>query len=214
MPDPKLRISELCPPGTTGATVDLDVEDDWTLADDHYEALKNRSTAITTGDQELTQAITLFEMALPFIANTTLGDLHRFLLDEEDTLAAFRSAIAQAFGAYANDLALQESTEKLQRVGASIRRDIIDPQLEALTRSLKRIVQTRAIRLAGATLGTVALGLTASAVQPLSAILQAVLGTGGIGLIAREYAEYRTELLARKENPWYFAWSLRERTKT
>lgn len=212
--DPNLRTSELCPPGTIGATADLDVDDDWTLADDNYEALKNRSTAITAVDQEITQAVTLFEIALPFIANTSLGELHRVLVDEEDTLAAFRAAVAHAFGTYVSDLSLQESPDKLQRVGATIRRNIIEPQLEALTRSLKRIVQTRAIRLAGATFGTVALGLTASAVQPLSAIVQAVLGTGGVGLIAREYAEYRTELLGRKENPWYFAWALRERTKS
>jgi hypothetical protein len=70
-------------------------------------------------------------------------------------------------------------------------------------------MQVRALRVGGAAVGAVTIALTAAATQPLSTALQALLGGGGMGLLAKEYADYRNELATLKENPWYFAWRLR-----
>lgn len=189
-------------PGRLEYASDGDVE--------HLESLAIRSVPITTTLRDLLPTAWLFEMALPFISDISLRDLHRVLEQHDDTLASFRAAVANAFIQYVGDATGKESLKDLERVGLKVRRDIIEPELEMLTRTLKRVVESRAIRLAGATLGTVSMGLTAAAVQPLSAVLQAIVGSGGLGLIAREYAEYRAELNALKDNPWYFAWSLRK----
>ncbi len=193
--------------------VDLEDNDYWTVTDEHFEFLSNRSTALQSLSPQTDATATLFEIALPFIANTSLQDLHKFLQDEEDTLAAFRSSLVTVFNEHVGKLSAEESPDNVRRAGLSIRRDVIEPQLAALTRSLKRLVQTRAIRLAGATIGTVGLALTASAVQPLSAIMQTALGGSGLGLLAREYAEYRADLLALRDSPWYFAWALRNKQR-
>lgn len=207
--DVNVPVSNLQPAESVAIELSPD-DDDWTLTLDRFEDLKNRSAAPTSSGLDPARFGSLLEVTLPILANTSLRHLHEFLQDEEDTLASFRAAMSRVISEYAPELGTLESEEEIRRVGASIRRDIMEPQLESLTRALKRIVQSRAIRLTGATLGTVALGLTAAAVQPLSATVQAVFGAGGLGIIAREYAEYRAELLALKDNPWYFAWSLRQ----
>jgi hypothetical protein len=98
----------------------------------------------------------------------------------------------------------------LNRIGSQIKGDLIEPQVDALTRALHRAIHVRAVRIAGAAVGAVTIALTAVASQPLSAAVQAVLGAGGAGLLAKEYADYENELLTLRDNPWHFAWRLRE----
>lgn len=192
--------------------VDIPEDKDWTLAVAVMESISANSAMLTASsrlDRELFHVATAFEMALPVVSNISLTNLHRFLQNEDDTLASFRAAFTQVVNECRQRTGSGEPQD-LERVGLQIRRDIVEPQLESLTRAFKRIMQSRAIRIAGASLGTVAVSLTAAAVQPIAAVIQAALGGGGVGLIAKEYADYRVEMLALKENPWYFAWRLNE----
>jgi len=207
--DVNVPVSELQISDGLAAELSPD-DDDWSLTVERFNNLKNRSAATREAKRDWPRVGELVDIALPFIANTSLRTMYTLMQEQEDTLASFRAALVSVISAYDDELNSEASDAKIQRIGASIRRDIIEPQLESLTRSMKRIVQSRAIRIAGAALGTVAVGLTATAVQPLSATVQAVLGAGGLGVIAREYAEYRTEFLALKDNPWYFAWAVRK----
>ena len=51
------------------------------------------------------------------------------------------------------------------------------------------------------------IGLLAAAISSggLAAAIAGALGAGGGGVLARELAEFRSDILGMKENPWYFA---------
>lgn len=157
-------------------------------------------------DQRMQEVIST---AFPFIDGIPLSLLHQVMSDEADTLVHFRKATAQLIQQSYAETKGDDDPERLREVGSRLRRDIVEPEMAKLNLQLRKIVQTRSIRMAGAVLGTAALAIAAIPVAGVTAILASTLGAGGLGLLAREYAEYRAEVMSLEENPWYFAWKLK-----
>jgi hypothetical protein len=125
---------------------------------------------------------------------------------EGDALVTFRQKLR---GSLAQLLAKPIDTpEEFLRTGMQIRTDVIEPEIAKLNQRMKKIIETRSIRLAGATLGTI--GLLAATVSSggLAAAITAGIGAGGAGVLTKEIADLRSDLLTAREEPWYFAWRL------
>ena len=71
-----------------------------------------------------------------------------------------------------------------------------------------RIIQSRALRVAGVALGTVALTGAAALSSGLGQAVSVALGASGLGALAKEYGEFKSELGQLKESPGYFVWHL------
>jgi len=155
------------------------------------------------GLEQLNQnMLNIFDVALPFLADLPLRTLHDVMQHEGDSFATFRQKLRGTLGQFLSTPI--DTAEEYIRTGMQIRADVIEPEIA----KLKKIIETRAIRLAGATLGTI--GLLAAAVSSggLAAAITAGLGAGGAGVLTKEVADFRSDLLSAREEPWYFAWRL------
>lgn len=145
---------------------------------------------------------------VPFIDGVPLNLLYQIMADEGDSLVHFRKAISEAVQKSREETKSDDDPEHLRRAGERIRRELVEPELAKLNLQLRKIVQTRSIRMAGAVLGVAVMAFTAIPVAGIAAILAGTLGAGGLGLLAKEFADYRAEIMSLEENPWYFAWRL------
>ena len=103
-----------------------------------------------------------------------------------------------------------EDEASVRKAGLMIRRDVLEPELAALNKSMKKVVQSSALKATGATLGVVTVGVGAWATGGLAALAAAALGTGGgISTLLSTYGSFNDARSALKDSPWYFAWRLR-----
>lgn len=165
------------------------------------------TTVIMPDEPESGTQFDLLSVTMPFLTNTPPSVLFSVLRDEKDTVMAFRAALRKAIAEAAVEIKGTDDRASLTRRGTEIRDDIIRPETERLERRFKTLVRTHALRIGGAGLGTIVLSLAA---VPTTGLL-ALLGAGGVGVLANEYAAYRKEMDELKENPWYFAWRLRKK---
>ncbi len=175
------------------------------------EAQETYSAAIIMQEQRYFTNNNCFEMlhvSLPYIHNIPYTLLHKIINEEEDSLICFRSAISKAIKESHDTSRRLDNPDQIKRLGLTIKEDIIDPEIARLNQNLKKIIQTRTIKIAGATLGSIGLAITAFAGHGLETIVSSALGAGGAGLLANQIAEYRNDILSLKDNPWYFAWKL------
>ena len=156
----------------------------------------------------------VFDVAIPFLVNLPLRTLYSVMEDEGDSIVAFRQRLRAIVAQYLAEITQLDSRDALTKIGADIRRDLIEPELAKLNQRMKKIVETRAIRVAGATVGTVGLIAATLSSAGLAGGVSAALGAGGLGLIAKELADLRSDLLSVREEQWYFAWRLQKKSRT
>ncbi|NQU81722.1 MAG: hypothetical protein HQ543_09410 [Bacteroidetes bacterium] len=152
----------------------------------------------------------IIDFAMPYIAKIPFELLYKIMLDEKDTFTNFRGAISRSLNECRNSSSRVENKSELRNIGLEIRRDILDPELSKLELRLKKIVQMRSIKIAGAFISTVGLFVSAITGIGLQSIVSGALGAGGVGLFLNQLAEYRSDIMSLRENPWYFAWKLKK----
>lgn len=139
------------------------------------------------------------DLSVPYLTNTSTENFLSILRMNEDCISAIR-------------VALSEATRNLENRSASdlieIRRGIIDPKLEELKRAFHRIIKTSTIRIGAASVAAITLSLSAIAAGQDGLALNSVLGMGGFGLLATQYADYKDKLLYLKDNPFYLFWKM------
>lgn len=145
---------------------------------------------------QLEEKVTSF--TLPYLEGVSFEQLSRILDDENDSLAEFRKGVRE----------MLEGVRKEPAKSTDILNDLVRPATEKIERKFKSITNIHRLKVAGVTLGTAALGLTALTTAGVGAALAGVLGASGLGLITKEYADHLKEKAELKEMPFYLLWRL------
>jgi hypothetical protein len=143
-----------------------------------------------------------FDLALPYLHRVPYADLARILEDAGDTVLNLRRGIRKA---------LAERSTADPEATAEFRRDVIDPELEALERAFKKAVASHRYKIGGAVVGVVGLSLSALITGGTTAVVSGLLGAGGFGLVAKEYGAFRSKLEEMKDHPFYLFWRAKYR---
>lgn len=138
-----------------------------------------------------------FDLALPYLRGVSYADLVKILEDSGDTVLNLRCAIKKT-------LAERAATDP--KTTAEFRRDVIDPELEALERAFKKAITSHKYTIGGAVVGVVGLSLSAIVTGGTTAVVSGLLGAGGFGLVAKEYGAFRSKLEEMKDRPFYLFW--------
>lgn len=144
----------------------------------------------------------LFEISIPFISGITYSDLNKIISDEFDLISSLRSSLKQ--------LILESKKSKEIK---EILKDLVEPNIDRVNRKLKSIKNIHRLKIAGATIGTVALAYASIKSLGLAQAITSVAGAGGVGLIGNKYSEYRAKIEEVKENPYYFLWRCKKINK-
>lgn len=164
--------------------------DSWEIIDE------SRSRPIEiTAEKPILEENELFEVVIPYLENVPYKDLSKILDDESDLVSQLRLSIKQAISECQNSNDYQ-----------SIRRDLVDPKVDAVNRKFRAIVNNSAYKVAAAGVGTAVLAYTSVSTVGISSALTTIVGSGGLGLLAKEYSEYREELNQLKSDPHYLLW--------
>lgn len=179
----------------------LDVSQDLSL--DRWETIDETSSrAITFESHNSINQKLLFEVTIPYLDGVNFTDLSKILEDEEDLLSGLRSSIKVATQEVSN-------TDDF----LTIRKDIIDPKVDALNRKFNSIVNSHFFKVTGAAVGTVALAYTAVSTVGVAASIATICGSGGLTLLGKEYSDYRTKINELKDDPYYFLWRCKQLQK-
>jgi len=161
------------------------------------DEIKSRPVSLKYDDNVNQNSI--FEITIPYLEGINFKDLAKILEDEEDLLSGLRFSIKEA---------TQEANNTNDLI--TVRRDIIDPKIDALNRKFKSTVNSHIFKVAGAAVGTVALTYTAVSTVGITAAMATICGSGGIGLLGKEYSDYREKINEIKDDPYYFLWKCKE----
>jgi hypothetical protein len=173
----------------------LDVEPD---ADDNTWIVSGESQSL--GELPIkveTDGSVPFDLAIPYLRGIPFSDLVLILDDAADTILNLRRGIQKALTQY---------PKSEPNTIVEFRRDVIDPELETLESSFKKVAASHKYSIGGAIVGSVGLALSAIMTGGATGLITGLLGAGGVGLIGKEYSAYRTKLEEMKENPFYLFW--------
>lgn len=159
---------------------------------------------------DASEIVALFDVAMPFIDRLPLKELKNLIEKEHHVFLSFRHELKQAIATLHTEMLGSHISP--QAVAVEIRDDVINPAMAKINRELEKIVHVRSLRIGGAVLGTLAMGLAAATggndhVQVASQLLAA----GGLGLVTKEYADDVSDRHSLRENPWYFLWTIKNR---
>ncbi|MBT3022839.1 MAG: hypothetical protein KUF77_00335 [Candidatus Thiodiazotropha sp. (ex Lucina aurantia)] len=172
--------------------------DNWEIVDEKA----SRPIPIKSNQPLVRDEKQLFDVTIPYLEGVSFGDLAKILEDEGDLISGLRASIKQAISEYGNETDAH-----------SLVNDLVDPKVDAINRKFKLLVNSHAFRVAGACVGTVVLGYTAVATSGISSAIATICGSGGVGLLGREYSSYREKVNVLKEDPYYFLWRCKQLSK-
>jgi hypothetical protein len=141
----------------------------------------------------------LFDVTIPYLKGVTFKDLALILKDNEDILCQFR-------------LNLSKTIEYAKSDGKSIeemKNDIIRPEIDKISKEFKSTKNIHKLKVSGITVSTVTLGLLSYSSTGLSQIIGGFLGTGGLGLLIKQEAEFQKEISELQNNPFYLMWKFK-----
>jgi hypothetical protein len=144
----------------------------------------------------------MFEITLPYLTGISFNDLAMIIEDERDLLGQVRSSIKSVVDSAKPDDDINEMA-----------RDLVDPEVAKLNRKLTSVQNIHALRMAGVTVGTVALAYTAVSTAGFAGAVAGISGSGGVRWISKQYADYRKERSELEQDPFYFLWRCRQLQK-
>ncbi|CUX28156.1 MULTISPECIES: hypothetical protein [Agrobacterium tumefaciens complex] len=171
---------------------------------DHWscENAEAGQPVIPVREQELSASpneVGLFNIALPFLSGVGFHDLATVLEDEELHLAKARVALKKVVEeANAGNLSKQ-----------TVVNEILRPELDALERRFKAISRSKMLKQGSAGIGVATLSLVAFSTAGLLPAVGAALGSGGLGLFAKDWLADREKAEALADSPYYLLWRLR-----
>ncbi len=170
----------------------------WQTIASHTPRSRNLILDQKPGGQTFTDVMAI---SLPFIEGVSLSELANILDAENDQIAGFRKQLKATFSEIEKQAAMQSDQAALKRAARDIRGDIVEPELEKLDRTFRRIVNVHSIKVGGAAVATAVLAVTAASTSGLAATAAQVFGAGGFGMMAKEYADYRERWHELRDNP-------------
>jgi hypothetical protein len=141
----------------------------------------------------------LFEVTIPYLRGISFQDFSSILLDEQDLISSLRLALKAAVDSAPTESKISEMV-----------RDTVDPKIDMINRRFRSIANAHAFRVAGTAIGTVALAYTAAATGGLVGAVATIAGSSGIGLLGKEYADYKTRISEIQDDPFYFLWRCKQ----
>jgi hypothetical protein len=142
----------------------------------------------------------LFDITVPFIQGLPFKKLHAIIEDEQDSVLIFRKKLKEVVATVENN----------KKTVSELINDEIYPQIAVLNKRFDKILQSSAVRVGGASLGSISLSLFSICFPESISLVTTLLGAGGgVGLMTREYANYIEKRHEFKEDPFYFLWKLR-----
>jgi hypothetical protein len=142
---------------------------------------------------------TLSDIIVPYINGVDIEEYAKILLEEDDLLSAFR-------------VQTKSYIDYLKKNGSNIeefKMDVMQPKLDLINRKFKLITNNHRLKVAGATLGTISLGLLSLTQSGMTAALSQFIsfGLGTVGFVKSE-AEYQEGIDKLKDNPEYLLWKM------
>lgn len=159
------------------------------------EAIPMQRTLRFAADQQQ-----LVCLALPLLSNVSFKTYARILDDEDDVIASLRAEIKQLVtAARQQDAALEERYA-----------DVVKPAIDRVARRFRTIQKMHSLRATGAVVTTTAISLTALTGTGVAASIAAFLGPAGLGLVAKEVADFLKAHTELREMPFYLLWRLQK----
>lgn len=144
----------------------------------------------------------LFEITIPYLEGVSFKNLSKILEDDGDLISSLRASIKIAI----------ENCKKGDDPNV-IARDVIEPKVDQINRKFHSIINSYSFRIAGAAIGTVVLAYSAAITTGLSSSIATTFGSGGLGILGREYSSFKEKMNTLKENPYYFLWRCKKLRK-
>jgi len=141
---------------------------------------------------------------LPYLDGVSFGEMAKILDDETDSLATFRRGIRETI----------RTAREEPESGTDVFNDVLRPATEKVQRDFQAIRDKYLPRVAVVTVGAVALSLgVATGIELFTAAGAVTSGAGAatLGLIAKEYSDYRESFSKLKELPHYLLWRIKRR---
>lgn len=159
----------------------------------------DKPTEMRVGPPETRQEQLLAELLVPFIDGVSMHDFASILDDEHDLLAEFRASMK----------AIIVEAARNESVAQEILQDVIQPKLGKIERRFRTITSMNRLKVGGAILGTATLSLVSYFTAGWSASISALGSASGVVYAAKEFATYRSELAALRDDATYLLWRLR-----
>lgn len=163
---------------------------EWYINEVRHSELIN----IDNGAINYTSVLNLFDITLPYLANTGLDTLCKILNDEEEILSTFRTQLKNLVVEAGNDY------KRIQE----IKKDILRPSIDTIERKFKTI-QNRQRLVVRTTLGTFVLSLAVGTIDS-SIVLKAIEAMAVMGL---SNADFNIKVQDLKDNPHYLLWRIK-----
>jgi hypothetical protein len=166
------------------------------------ETIAQSSIPLKSGPSEQSHELDKADFVLPFIGGIPLPDLAKLLDDEEHNLSEMRAGI----------VTLIRSVDKGDTNACDVLNDVLRPAVGKVERRFRQITNMHRVKVGGAALGTVCLSLASLTAQGILASLSPFVGAGGLGLVAKEYADYMKAKGELSDMPHYLLWRLSKLT--
>lgn len=144
----------------------------------------------------------VLSIEFPFLENISLTDILKIREDENDAFIHFTAGLTRAVEEIRKNEPLTK--HEIRR----IQHEYIEDGIALLNLRLKKISKFRTLRMAGCLLTTGTLIISAITGAQLPTIATTALGSGGMALLFREYAEYLKDKSQLKEDERYFIWKI------
>jgi transposase len=163
-----------------------------------HPTLAEEATSISSISRLDVQQKDLLSFALPVLDNLSFKTFAKVLDEEADTIASFRSELKQlVISAKQHDVSIQERYQ-----------DVVRPAIERVERRFRATQRMHSVRAAGAALASIGVNLTALTSSGVTSSVAPVLGPAGLGLLAKEIADFMKAREELRELPFYLHWRL------
>lgn len=143
------------------------------------------------------------QLVLPYIEHMSLAEYAKVLHDEADQLAALRVQLA----AY---------LEQLKSGDAGIeqfRRDVLQPKIDQLERSFRKLTTASNIRVGGMAVGSALMCAATLASSGIAAAVAAAAGTAGLIGGAKELGDRYEKVSGLRDDPLHLLWRMKRTGK-
>lgn len=166
------------------------------MSDWKIEKNLQRQAHIDFTDQYKPNQKPIYQIIVPYIKNLDYVTLSKIVQDEKDIISSLRSSINKAINQHDN---IDHKEFVL---------DVIQPEIDMLNRKFKLITNMHSLKVAGASIGSVAMSF--SLVMTGNLPFMSLAGPATLGALTKVYTDYKKDINGLKENPYYFLWKCKK----
>lgn len=144
------------------------------------------------------------QLVLPYIEGISLTEYAKIIDDESDQIAALRAQL----GSYLKRLGENDAETE------DFRKDVLQPNLDRIERTFKKITIASNIRVGGLVLGSAVMCAATLATGGVAGAIAGVAGTAGLVGGAKELGDRYEKLGALKDEPLHLLWRLKQQSRS